>query len=189
MFAIWLVVLSIWLYVQVVKKSPQVPLPPGPKGLPLLANLMDLPRLQPFVTFAKWGEIYGISIPAPSTSGSSDLYAGGIVHINVLGNSIIILNDAKHAIDMLAKKSRIYSDRPTLMMTGRLIGWEDGPALIPLCKTWSEYRRLFAQFMGSRSKVEAFEGVLQGETLAYLQRILADPVAWVEHTKTFVQSP
>jgi hypothetical protein len=61
LFAIWLVVLSIWLYVQLGKKSPQVPLPPGPKGLPLLGNLMDLPRLQPFVTFAKWGEIYGVS--------------------------------------------------------------------------------------------------------------------------------
>jgi hypothetical protein len=75
------------------------------------------------------------------------------------------------------------------MMASRLIGWGDGSAPIPLCKTWSEYRQLYAQFMGTQSKVEAFEGVLQGETFGYLQRILADPVAWVGHTKKCVCSP
>jgi hypothetical protein len=56
-----------------------------------------------------------------------------------------ILNDAKHAINMLDKKSHLYSDRPTLMMTGGLMGWDEGPALTPFCDIWSEYRQLFAQ--------------------------------------------
>jgi hypothetical protein len=108
------------------------------------------------------------------------------LHVDVLGDSIIVLNNAKHAINMLNKKSRLYSDRPTFMMASHLIGWEDG--LIPLCKTWSECRELYAQFMGTQSKIEAFEGVLQGETFGYLQHILADPVAWVGHTKKCVCS-
>lgn len=35
------------------------PLPPGPKGLPLLGNVTDLPQTQPWETFAHWGEKYG----------------------------------------------------------------------------------------------------------------------------------
>jgi hypothetical protein len=38
------------------------PLPPGPRGYPLVGNLFDMPSLhsQSWLTFAKWGEEYGI---------------------------------------------------------------------------------------------------------------------------------
>ena len=65
----------------------------------------------------------------------------------MLGQSIVILNNAQYALDMLDKKGRIYSNCPTLMMAGKLVGWDEGPALIQVSKTWSEYCRLFAQFM------------------------------------------
>ena len=48
---------------------------------------------------------------------------------------------------MIDKKGRIYSNCPTLMMAGKIVGWDEGPALIQVSKTWSEYCRLFAQFM------------------------------------------
>jgi hypothetical protein len=34
-------------------------LPPGPIGLPLIGNLLDMPSEQEWLTFAKWGELYG----------------------------------------------------------------------------------------------------------------------------------
>lgn len=37
------------------------PFPPGPKGLPLAGNLLDMPSEKEWLTFAKWGEIYGIT--------------------------------------------------------------------------------------------------------------------------------
>lgn len=116
----------------------------------------------------------------------ADPHAGGIVRVSALGNSIIVLNRAQDALNMLDKKSRLYSDRPTLMMAGRLVGWDAGPALIPMCDTWSEFRRLFAQFMGSRAKVEAFHDVLQSETDLLLRRVLAAPDAWTQHSRRFV---
>jgi hypothetical protein len=39
-------------------KSP-APLPPGPKGLPLLGNILDMPSSFEWVTFSLWGEKYG----------------------------------------------------------------------------------------------------------------------------------
>jgi hypothetical protein len=35
------------------------PLPPGPKGLPLLGNALDMPKSRKWLTFTKWGEQYG----------------------------------------------------------------------------------------------------------------------------------
>jgi hypothetical protein len=39
-------------------KSP-APLPPGPKGYPLLGNMLDMPSSEEWLTFTQWGEKYG----------------------------------------------------------------------------------------------------------------------------------
>lgn len=87
---------------------------------------------------------------------------------------------------MLDRKGRLYSDRPTLMMAGRLVGWEEAPALMPFSERWSEYRKMFSQFMGTKSKVEEFSEVLEEETGAYLRRILDTREEWVEHSRKCV---
>lgn len=42
-------------------------------------------------------------------------YQGNIIHLNVLGKPIIVVNSAKIAQDLMDKKSSIYSDRPILV--------------------------------------------------------------------------
>ena len=41
------------------RKTPPAPLPPGPKGLPLLGSVTDFPIQKPWKTFAEWGGKYG----------------------------------------------------------------------------------------------------------------------------------
>ena len=41
------------------QRSPWRKLPPGPRGLPLLGNLFDIPRKAAWKTFAEWGNAYG----------------------------------------------------------------------------------------------------------------------------------
>jgi hypothetical protein len=36
-----------------------ISLPPGPKGLPLVGNLLDMPVEREWLTFARWGEVWG----------------------------------------------------------------------------------------------------------------------------------
>lgn len=90
--------------------------PPGPKGLPLLGNALDLPSTHQWLAFSKWGEQYG-----------------PVVHFSALGTHNIVLNTAAAASSILSGQSDRggrFSDRPTFMMAARLVEMERLPALI-----------------------------------------------------------
>ena len=36
--------------------------PPGPRGLPILGNLFDIPRRAPWETYTRWGKQYGAQL-------------------------------------------------------------------------------------------------------------------------------
>lgn len=40
-----------------------LPLPPGPKPLPILGNLFDIPTEKPWLTFDRWIQTYGMHCP------------------------------------------------------------------------------------------------------------------------------
>lgn len=43
------------------KANPQrLPHPPGPKGLPIIGNLRDVPKTQPWLKYASWQKIHGM---------------------------------------------------------------------------------------------------------------------------------
>jgi hypothetical protein len=44
------------------RRSQPASLPPGPKGLPLLGNILDMPSEKEWLTFARWGEQWGAFI-------------------------------------------------------------------------------------------------------------------------------
>jgi hypothetical protein len=39
---------------------------PGPKGVPLLGNIFDIPENSQWTVFTKWKPLYGASLPPPS---------------------------------------------------------------------------------------------------------------------------
>jgi hypothetical protein len=54
--------LTIWHYRKKIRESSphaDLPLPPGPKPLPLLGNARDLPESHVWLTYTRWKEIYG----------------------------------------------------------------------------------------------------------------------------------
>jgi hypothetical protein len=77
----------------------RLPLPPGPKPLPLLGNFLDLPTSHEYRTYTLWGKEYG-----------------NVVHVNALGQHIIVLNSFEAANELMDQRSAIYSDRPYIPM-------------------------------------------------------------------------
>lgn len=105
-----------------------LPLPPGPPTLPLVGNLRDLPPPEAFEAehWAKLAEAYGERSLFKSfrnqnlTSSSMHRHSGPISSISVFGQTIILLNDAQTAIDLLEKRSAIYSSRPRSVFCGEM---------------------------------------------------------------------
>ena len=94
--------------------------------------------------------------------------------VTLLGNPVIILNSATAAIEMLDKKSSIYSDRPALI-TARNIGFGETAALIHHGDTVREYRKLMGKMIGTKQAVQQFHGLIKTETEKFLRRVLSEP--------------
>lgn len=84
------------------KRTP-APLPPGPKPKFLVGNMDDLPKPgeEEWLHYAKHKDLYG-----PISS------------VTVLGQTIVIINDYKTALDLFERRGTNYSGRPVMHFAG-----------------------------------------------------------------------
>ncbi|KAK7687261.1 hypothetical protein QCA50_009766 [Cerrena zonata] len=81
------------------RSSLSLPLPPGPKGLPIVGNVLDIPSSMPWKAFRDLSTIYG-----------------DVLLLRIPTLPIVVLGSAQAAFDLLEKRSDIYSSRPHKMM-------------------------------------------------------------------------
>ncbi|KAG1726305.1 cytochrome P450 [Suillus lakei] len=106
-----------------------LPLPPGPRPLPVLGNALQLDTKRPWLTYTEWGKTYG-----------------KIIHSRILGIDLIIINSETIARELLDKRSAIYSDRPVIR-TNELFGLAFNTALLPYGETLRRHRKIFHQVL------------------------------------------
>jgi hypothetical protein len=110
----------VWIR-QLLGAQSSLPLPPRPKGLPVLGNLLDLAGDEVYVKCRDWSRQFGmlLSLAAAfrahlcisfSTAGDDT------ITLNVLGNTMVVLNSAKAVSDIFDKRGSNYSDRPDMPM-------------------------------------------------------------------------
>jgi hypothetical protein len=86
--------------------------PPGPKRLPLLGNLLDIPRRHAHEKFAKYSKELGEFLYKFITGKAlKNVVDSDIIYIDAAGTPIIILNSLEACNDLLEKRSTIYSSR------------------------------------------------------------------------------
>ena len=56
------------------------------------------------------------------------LVLGGIISLRVMGQQIIVINDYKVAVDLLEKRSSVYSSRPASPLFKLYVRFPDDPA-------------------------------------------------------------
>ncbi|TFK49671.1 cytochrome P450 [Heliocybe sulcata] len=133
-------------------------LPPGPRSLPIIGNIWDVPTKQPWKVFAGWSQNWG-----------------DLISLQVLGQTMVVVNSPKITFDMLEKKSAIYSDRPTLTMADEMVGWRYALSDTSYSDRFRKYRRLIHSVVGTRASVEEYLPVEEHETRKFLRLTLADP--------------
>ncbi|KAK0463550.1 cytochrome P450 [Desarmillaria tabescens] len=146
------------------RRRRRVPLPPGPKGIPLLGNLWDVPVEYPWVTYARWTATYG-----------------DVFYLDTPGNPTVVINSAQAAVDLFEKRSGNYSDRPDFTML-HLAGWGFDFGFMRYSDGWRMHRRMFHQYFQSRA-VPAYYPVQMRSSLALLQQLHKSPDAFVRHVR------
>ncbi|KAJ6563069.1 cytochrome P450 [Mycena vulgaris] len=146
-----------------------LPLPPGPKKLPLVGNLFNMPSTYAWEACVEWSKIY-----------NSD-----IIHLDLAGTSVIVLSTLEATEALLEKRSSIYSDRAPSPMLTELMGWDFNLGLMKYGDEWRTHRRL----MNQEFNVHASRSFRPKERVAahgFLRHVLRDPNQFLEHLRQMV---
>ncbi|KAG6021239.1 hypothetical protein E4U40_005441 [Claviceps sp. LM458 group G5] len=145
-----------------------LPLPPGPKGLPIFGNVFDLPPAG-IPEYEHWLT-------------HKDAY-GPISSISILGTTIVILHSYEAQQELLVKKSSKTTARPTFYFSS-MCGLGNVTPITTSGPVLRQHRKLMHQQLGTRMLVERFSGTQDAETKRFLLRVLEYPEGLMDHIKT-----
>ncbi|RXW13084.1 hypothetical protein EST38_g12770 [Candolleomyces aberdarensis] len=141
-------------------------LPPGPKRLPVIGNLLDLPQEQPWEEYHRMSQQYG-----------------DIMYLEALGQPIVVLDSLSRATDLYDKRGATYSDRPYLPILDIMeMNWSFG--LMPYGTKWRQHRRPFHQLVNSNA-LPKFYPVFNEEIVVLLRKLHQSPDDFLRHIQFF----
>jgi len=124
-----------------------------------------MPSQEEWVTYMKWSKDFG-----------SD-----VIHVDVLGSHVVILNSIKSANELLERRSSIYSDRPPLKAL-ELFGIDFNMAFLPHGALWRRSRReLQASFRPA--DLESYQPLEQRAVHGLLRNLLSSPDNFEQHLR------
>ncbi|KZP19024.1 cytochrome P450 [Athelia psychrophila] len=142
-------------------------LPPGPPGLPLIGNLLDMPQNDLSNRFSSWCKEY-----------KSDM-----IYLNILGGHIIIVNNHDILVDLFEKRSSIYSSRTKSTIAVDLMGWGWSLPFMPYGDEWRAHRRLFRKAFEDTEANKLHQPHQVRATHALLHNLLDSPRDWHAHLR------
>ena len=111
-------------------------------------------------------------------------YTGDVVCVTVPGQTLIILNSLKAAIDLLDKRSAAYAARPDLILSGRMLGWDQTIILSqPHQPRFRDMRRQMHRYIGSRDAMIKFRKLQTQEMHKSMKRLMRDPDHFADHVR------
>ena len=104
--------IAAFLAIRDYQKRQGLPYPPGPRPLPLIGNLFDVPKEFSWLTYARLSKKYGkVYFTVKRLRVLTEGMAGDILSFHVFGKVIVVLNSLRTNKDLLEKRADIYSDR------------------------------------------------------------------------------
>ncbi|VDB83461.1 unnamed protein product [Peniophora sp. CBMAI 1063] len=146
-------------------KSPWRSVPPGPPGIPILGNALQMSSDQYWLKYGDWRKDYG-----------------SIIYLNAAGQPMIVLNDHKIAAELLDQRASIYSDRASMIVANEILC--DG-LLLPLARYSETWRRMRKAAHETLNKVVAhgLNDYQAKEALTLASNSLQDANGWGTHIR------
>ncbi|TFY68059.1 hypothetical protein EVJ58_g1228 [Rhodofomes roseus] len=146
------------------------PLPPGPRGLPVLGNALQVPTAFSWLKFTEWAKTYG-----------------DVIHVSALQRSFIILSSREAITDLLEKRGAIYSDRPIIPMAGELAGSAKHTPLMQYGDRHKEGRKLILGMINVRN-APMLHAIQEAKAAQLVSRLAQDPSNFSRHIRWLVAS-
>ncbi|KZT38045.1 cytochrome P450 [Sistotremastrum suecicum HHB10207 ss-3] len=110
--------------------------------------------------------------------------SGPLMYVTYGRTSLLLISSAKIASDLLNKRSRIYSDRPSTIMFGELIGQDQTVFRTPLnASRFKIYRKLIADEIGGSGE-QRYVKVMEEQRDEFLSMLKDNPEGFLTHIKT-----
>ncbi|KAG1902565.1 cytochrome P450 [Suillus fuscotomentosus] len=149
------------------RRYSKLPLPPGPCPKLFTGNAHQLPKKEPWLTYAKWAESYG-----------------PIFSFHVPNRQFIVLSSLQSATELLDSRATIYSDRPRVWMQTELAKRNLNPFNIscthPYFKT---YRTTLKASLSSRA-IQSYQSLQTEQSHILLGILHKNPEHFIEQIRT-----
>ncbi|PFH61491.1 hypothetical protein XA68_17216 [Ophiocordyceps unilateralis] len=139
--------------------------PPGPRPIPILGNLFDLPP-PGTVEYRHWLT-------------HKDKY-GPISSVTLMGKMLVILHDKEAARDLLERKAVETSDRPAWEFGSRLCGYGNLLSSSQYNDYFRRGRKFYHHQLGQRAQNHE---VIEVEVRRFIRRVLNEPENLHQHIK------
>ncbi|PFH48808.1 hypothetical protein AMATHDRAFT_149066 [Amanita thiersii Skay4041] len=148
------------------KSNPKnLPLPPGPRGLPIVGSLFNVPTERNWLVFSQWSKIYG-----------------DMIYYKVLGRPYLILGSYKRVYDLGERRSSIYSSRTDMPMLKDLMKWGFNLAILPYGAQWRLRRRKFHDYFHPNI-VSRYQPIQLEWSHKFLHLLLETPQNFLDHIR------
>ncbi|KAG8947343.1 hypothetical protein FRC04_010791 [Tulasnella sp. 424] len=140
------------------RRNPQgLPYPPGPRPLPIIGNVLDMPRAKSPLTFTKWRDLYG-----------------PLTYVVTTGRPFLIVNDYEMVKELFERRGNIYINRPRHIMH-ELIGINKGTPLTQYGPVWRQHRRFLNRALLAPTVKKDYGPIMSRKTIAFLKTLLERP--------------
>ncbi|TDZ18868.1 Cytochrome P450 monooxygenase psoD [Colletotrichum orbiculare MAFF 240422] len=136
---------------------PGTKLPPGPKPLPLIGNLLSIPPVHSWLAFHELIKQHG-----------------PVVRLTLPGQQHVLLGTETAANNLLRQRGNLYSDRHHAPASSHLLTDDHMLLLLPYDDKWRRYRRFLHQVTMS-PVAPAYETEQRIEAVRLLRDVLREP--------------
>jgi len=140
------------------RRKKRLPLPPGPRGIPLVGNVRDLPPAGG-IEFLHWLKLKEAH--------------GPIISLNVLGQTMIVIHDKDMASELMDKRAAIHSGRP-IMPFVYSCGWEEVLGAQQNNASFRTQRKHIFQQVGTKNLVSKYWPLQEHVVGRFLWRVNRD---------------